>query len=432
MRVNDVLLMTALVSLMLIVANILFAEGVANPDWSLEQIRASHNVYNKENDLPNKPVFDVDDPLKLLLLVEQGGHHATLFDSGKLESRHRFESEYPLHGGVRYSPTRRFVYSSSPDGWISKYDIYNLKLIAEVRAGINTRTLALSADGRYIMVANYTPHALVLLDARDLSPIKLYDVKDTKGNSSRVSAVYTAPPSSSFIAALKDIPELWEISYAANPPPGFGVWIHDYRTDSGENTTPEPFSVRKISVSNYLDDLFFDNEYVSVIGVSAEGKGQVADLDVGRIIIDDLGLPGIPHPGSGTSWQYNGRTLFAIPNYKQGIVSIIDMETWKTIRQVETLGPGSVMCSHKNSPYVWVDVFSGINKGVVHVIDKRTLEIIKTLRPVPGKTVAAIEFTRDSRHVLVSLSETESGLIVYDANTLNEVKRIQMNKLPGK
>ena len=77
------------------------------------------------------------------------------------------------------------------------------------------------------MVANYLPHSLVLLDAVDLQSIKLYDVKDSSGTTSRVSAVYTAPPRNSFIAALKDIPEVWEISYEDNPPVGFDGWVHD-------------------------------------------------------------------------------------------------------------------------------------------------------------------------------------------------------------
>lgn len=431
MPFNGVLLKIALVGLFLTISNVLFAKGVVKFVWGLEEIRASQIIHHKQSDLPAKPVFDVDDPLNLFLLVEQDGHHVTLLDGDKLESLHRFKSRFALYGGASYSPSGRFVYFVSRDGWISKYDVYNLKLIAEIRAGINTRNLALSADGRYVMVANYLPHTLVLLDARDLSPIKLYDVKDEKGKTSRVSAVYTAPPSSSFIAALKDIPELWEISYEDEPPLGFGMWMHDYRVDSGENTVPEPFPVRKITVKDYLDDFFFDQEYVSVIGVSREGKGQVADMDVGRVIVDDLGLPGIPHPGAGVSWEYKDRTILAIPNLKQGIVSILDMETWKTIKQVETSGPGFVMCSHKNSAYVWVDVFSGTNKGAVHVIDKRTLEIVKTLRPVPGKTTAHIEFTRSGRHVLLSIRDTEGTVIIYDANTLKEVKRLSMGKPSG-
>jgi mono/diheme cytochrome c family protein/DNA-binding beta-propeller fold protein YncE len=402
------------------------------PVWDMDKIRASHIIHNRASDLSDKPVFEVDDLLNLFLVVELGDHHVTLLDGDKLEPIHRFKSRFALHGGPKYSPDGRFVYFASRDGWISKYDIYNLKLVAEIRAGINTRNQAVSADGRYVMIANYLPHTLVLLDARDLSPIKLYDVNDSSGTSSRVSAVYTAPPRESFFAALKDIPELWEISYADDPPPGFGMWIHDYREDSGENTRPEPFPVRKITVADYLDDFFFDQEYVSLVGTSREGKGQVVDMDIGRVIVPDLELPGMPHLASGITWEYKGRTVMATPNIKAGNVSVIDMETWKTIKNIETLGPGFFMRSHQNSPYAWVDVFFGPNKDAVHVIDKKSLEIVKTLRPAPGKTAAHVEFTRDGKYVLLSIWDPDGAVIVYDGDTLEEIKRLPMNKPSGK
>lgn len=402
------------------------------PVWGLDEINASHIIHNKEIDLPGKPVFKVNDLLNLFLVVELGDHHVTLLDGDKLEPIHRFKSRFALHGGPKYSPSGRFVYFASRDGWISKYDIYNLKLVAEIRAGINTRNAAVSADGRYVMIANYLPHTLVLLDAKDLRPIKIYEVKDDSGKTSRVSAVYTAPPRESFIAALKDIPELWEISYADEPPLGFGTWMHDYRVDSGEGASVEPFPVRKIKVEDYLDDFFFDQEYVSLIGASREGKGQVVNMDVGRVIVPDLELPGMPHLGSGITWEYKGRKVLATPNLKNGSVAVIDMETWKTIKNIETLGPGFFMRSHEKSPYAWVDVFFGPNKDAVHVIDKKTLEIIKTLRPAPGKTAAHVEFTRDGKYALLSIWDPDGAVIVYDSNTLEEIKRLPMNKPSGK
>jgi len=68
----------------------------------------------------------------------------------------------------------------------------------------------------------------------------------------------------------------------------------------------------------------------------------------------------------------------------------------------------------------------------VHVIDKRTLEIVKTLRPAAGKTAAHVEFTRDGRYALVSIWDQEGAVVVYDAATLEEVKRLPMNKPSGK
>jgi len=402
------------------------------PAWGLAEINAGHIIHNRQSELPDKPVFDVDDLLNLFLVVELGDHHVTVLDGDRMQPVHRFETRFALHGGPKYSSSGRFVYFASRDGWISKYDIYNLKLVAEIRAGINTRNLAVSADGRYVMVANYLPHTLVLLDARDLSPLKLYEVKDDDGRTSRVSAVYTAPPRDSFIAALKDIPEVWEISYADEPPAGFSGWVHDYREDSGEKLKSAPFPVRRIRVDDYLDDFFFDQDYVSLIGASREGKGQVVNMDVGRVVVDDLELPGMPHLGSGITWEYRGRPVLATPNLKEGNVSVIDMETWKTIKRIDTLGPGFFMRSHENTPYAWVDVFFGPNKDAVHVIDKRTLEIVRTLRPAPGKTAAHVEFTRDGKYALLSIWDPDGAVIVYNASTLEEVKRLPMNKPSGK
>ncbi|MGA7983051.1 MAG: cytochrome D1 domain-containing protein, partial [Chromatiaceae bacterium] len=181
----------------------------AVPQWGLKEIRASHQVLVKEADLPAKPVFNAD-PLNLFVVVELGDHHATILDGDRLVPIYRFKTHFALHGGPKFSPTGRFVYFASRDGWISKFDLYGLQKVAEVRAGINTRNLAVSSDGRYAAVANYLPHTLVLLDAKDLAPIKVIPVQDDPGHSSRVSAVYDAPPRHSFVAALKDIPELWE------------------------------------------------------------------------------------------------------------------------------------------------------------------------------------------------------------------------------
>jgi hypothetical protein len=68
----------------------------------------------------------------------------------------------------------------------------------------------------------------------------------------------------------------------------------------------------------------------------------------------------------------------------------------------------------------------------MHIFDKRTLEMVKTIRPEPGKTSGHVEFTRDGRYALVSLWEMDGALVVYDAATLAEVKRIPMRKPSGK
>lgn len=402
------------------------------PSWNMAQIKASQIIHNKENSLPNKPILDVKDHLSLFLVIEKGDHHVTILDGDTFAPVHRFKTRFSLYGEPQYSPSGRFVYFASRDGWISKYDLYNLKLVAEIRVGVNARSQTISADGRYLLVGNTLPHTLVLLDTQDLSPIKLYQVKNLQGKTSRVSAVYTSPPSNSFFVALKDIPEFWEISYADEPPHGFGIWMHDYRVDSGENTKTDSFPVRRIQVNDYLEDFFFDEDYIAFVGLTRAGKGQVIDMDVRKPIVAEINLQGKPHFSSGVSFVNKGRNVLAVPNFRKGIISVLDMESWKLIKEIKTLGPGFYMGNHKNSQYIWAEVLFGPNKDVIHVIDKSSLEIVRTLRPVPGKKSAHVEFTRDGKHALVSIWEKDGAIIVYDAVTLKEVKRIPMKNPSGK
>ena len=398
-----------------LLADYSFTAPEVMPGWTLEDMRASQLIPHPEGSLPDQPRFEAD-LMNLFIVVELGDNHATLLDGDRFEPIHRFATRFALHGGPKYSADGRYVYFASRDGWISKFDIYNLKTVAEIRAGINTRNLAVSPNGRYVLVGNYLPHSLVILDGRNLDPLRVIEVRDDEGHSSRVSAVYTAPPRNSFIAALKDLPEVWEIGY-----PGVSM----------DDSKPE-FHLKRIRLDDYLDDFFFDQEYRHLMGAARNAKnGQVVNLDAGRKV-SDLDLDGMPHLGSGITFEYQGRRVLATPHLQKSEVSVIDLTTWKTIKRIETLGPGFFMRSHENSPYAWVDVFFGPNKDAMHVIDKRSLEIVKTLRPEPGMTAAHVEFTRDGSHALVSLWEMDGALMVFDARTLEEIKRLPMRKPSGK
>jgi len=117
-------------------------------------------------------------------------------------------------------------------------------------------------------------------------------------------------------------------------------------------------------------------------------------------------------------------------------VTVIDLETWKTVKTIPTLGPGFFMRSHENTPYAWTDsMMSPKAKDTLQVIDKRTLERVADIRTDPGKTLAHVEFTRDGKYVLASLWERKAdggAIIVFDAATFKEVKRIPMDKPVGK
>jgi DNA-binding beta-propeller fold protein YncE len=399
------------------------------PAWGEAEIRASRVVYKTTGS--EKPRFAAD-PLNLFIVVEGGDHHVTILDGDRLEPIHRFASRYALHGGPKFTPDGRYVFFASRDGWISKFDLWNLEMVAEVRAGINTRNAAVSSDGKYVAVANYLPHTVSIFDS-DLRLLKILEAKDQSGKtSSRVSAVYDAAPRQSFIVALKDVPELWEISYDPRAEPIAAGMVHDFRLKEGA-FVPGFLNPRRTVLQDVLDDFFFTPGYRELVGAQRDGKrGQVVQLDVRRVIAS-VELTGLPHLGSGISWEWRGRRVMATPNLREGVVSVIDVADWKVVKQVPTLGPGFFLRSHEATPYAWVDsMMSPQGRDTLQVIDKQTLEVVARLRPEPGKTLAHVEFDRYGRYVLASLWEQDGALIVFDARTLAEVKRIPMKKPIGK
>ena len=411
-------------------ADWIYTPVVPAPRWSEADIRASRIQHVDPRTLSDKPVFAAD-PLNLFLVVEAGDHHVSVLDGDRLELIHRFPSRHALHGGPKFAAGGRYVFFGSRDGWVTKYDLWNLKVVAEIRAGINTRNVAVSPDGQHVAVANYLPHSLVLLDG-ELNLLKSIPATDRDGKtSSRVSAVYDASPRQSFVAALKDVPELWEVSYsraAEDIPVGK---IHDFQYREGA-FVPAYLNPRRTQLGEVLDDFFFTQDYSQLMGASREGGGQVVSLDA-RKKIADLPLDGMPHLGSGVTWTRDGRTLMASTNLKTAEVTVIDLADWRVVKRIPTRGPGFFLRSHEASRYAFVDsMMSPAGRDTLQVIDKASLEVVKELTAAPGKTLAHVEFTRDGRYALASLWEMDGALIVYDAVTLEEVKRIPMKKPVGK
>ncbi|MCV6574246.1 MAG: nitrite reductase [Cohaesibacter sp.] len=383
------------------------------PKWDKADMMATR-VFNEAYTPADKPVFS-GDPMNIFIVVETGDHHASVLDGDSFTRLDRFETPYALHGGPKYTPDGHYVFFMSRDGWVMKYDVWSLQVVAKIRVGINSRNIAMSADGQHLAVASYLPHNLVVLSTKDLSVEKIFDARAENGNSSRVSAVYQDPFHGRFIVAFKDIAEVWDIA-----------------SQKAKDGSRELFDLRRISVPEPLDDFFFDQSYTQLMGSARDGKtGMAIDMADGSVL-GRIKLPGFPHLGSGISWKWGNKRVMATPHLREAKVSVVDMDSWSIVKTIETEGPGFFMRSHENSPYAWSGVFFGPNKDKMHIIDKKTLEIVKTLQPIPGKTAAHIEFDRDGKHAIMSIWEKDGMIIIYDAKTFKEVKRMKMSKPSGK
>ena len=382
--------------------------------------------------LPDRPLWQAD-PLNLFVVVEAGDHHVTILDGDRFEPLARFPSRFALHGGPKFSPDGRFVHFMSRDGWVTRYDLWSLQPVAEVRVGINSRNIAISDDGRVIAVANYLPHTLVLLDAATLAPLEVKTVDDPfHKQTSRVSAVYQAAPRQSFVLALKDLPETWEVSYRPDPPATFAGFVHSHEAGMVEGLAEKgPFPVRRTPLAEPLDDFFFDPRYDNLIGSSRDGgRGVVVNLDVRREIAE-LPLPGLPHLGSGIAFTFAGRRVLATPHLKEAALSVVDLEDWRVIRRIPTLGPGFFMRGHEASPFAWIDVSLGAERDKLQVLDERTLEIVTTSSPPPARPRA----TSSSPATAASPSSPSPSPTASSSSRRGHfavVKRLPMRKPVGK
>lgn len=410
----------------------IFSPPPRSPQWDLAQMQASRVLGPDPATLPRKPPFP-SDPLNLFTVVEAGDHHVTVLDGDHMEPLVRFATRFAVHGGAKYSPDGRFVFLASRDGWVSKYDLWTGTTLAEIRAGINTRNIAVSHDGRLVLVGNGLPNTLVMLDARDLTPLAVIPVRAEDKTPSRVSAVYDAPPRSSFIVAMKDIREIWEIPYGAQRAPVYQGFVHNHEAGMAEGLADRsPFPARRIQTEDILDDFFFDPGYRNIIGAARDGQsGQVVNLATGQRIAT-LPLPGMPHLGSGITFLWQGRPILATPHLKDAAVSFIDMSTWREIKRLPTCGGGFFMRGHENTPYAWVDCSLGPAKDSMQIIDTRTLDIVETITPEPGRTLGHAEFTRNGRFVLLSVMEQDGAVLVADAGDFRVIKRLPMSHPVGK
>lgn len=140
----------------------------------------------------------------------------------------------PLHR----LPDGRTALVATRSGWVLRLDLAQARVSAQVRVGEAVTATALSAPRHglpsLLAVANDVPRTLVVLDEW-LTPLQTLALRDKTGHiSSTVLGITTAPERQSFVLALKDVPELWEISTNPRAPEISVGWVHDFQYREGQ------------------------------------------------------------------------------------------------------------------------------------------------------------------------------------------------------
>jgi plastocyanin/DNA-binding beta-propeller fold protein YncE len=373
--------------------------------WEMDQIASSHEVLLDEATLPSAPTHDgnLDN---LMLVTEREARSIAVFDGDTHRLLDHIEASYRAHG-YAFDPTSdRWAYNVGRDGWLFRIDLYTLQAVAKVRVGLDSRGLAISDDGRYVIVGNYIPNSAVILEAETLEPL---EVIATEGENpqgefveSRVCITSDVSPDKVgpyFVLALKEAGQMWRIDWSQ----------------------PD-FPVKKLEdVGNILHDGFLSPDNTRFY-IASQKDNWMAVVDVGKWeLVEKIPTGQTPHPGSGAAWEANGTVYGATVHAGEGKITVWDLSDNEIAAEIETSGPGLFLRSHHDSPFVWADTMFADPPNRIYVFDAETFEVVKVIDE--GLQTLHPEFTDDARFVYVS--DWQGNVVrVYDAKTFEKVAEV--------
>jgi nitrite reductase (NO-forming) / hydroxylamine reductase len=381
--------------------------GEGPPEWTVADVEASLTALVDESTLPTAPTHDADLD-NLMLITERETQSIAVVDGDRHTLVGKIPASYRAHG-YTFSPVdERWAYNMGRDGWVFKIDLYGLQPVRKVRIGLDSRAIAISDDGNYLIAGNYVPATLVMLDAHTLEPLKVWDTTmmgmDGEIVESRVATILDVSPDlvgPYFVVGLKEAGQVWRIDWSQ---PDFPV-------------------TATLDVGHILHDGFLspDNQ---TFYLASQVDSWMAAIDIETMTVVEFITTGdTPHPGSGATWEHDGVTYGSTVHAAEGKATVWNLDTNEIVGSVPTAGAGLFLRAHHDSPYVWADAVFAEEPHTITVFDKvppfavigDITDGIRTLHP---------EFTADGSQVYVS--DWDGHVVrVYDAETLDLITTIE-------
>ena len=360
-------------------------------NWSSSDIQNSKVVIEeKPKPLPIKNVKN------LTFVVERGNNKIWLMEGSDILDKFEFPN---VHGGIKYTLDGKNFYIPARDGWIAYYRINEKNegsLHSKVRACIYLRNIALTNDGKYLIVGCILPQTIEILDAKTFTPVKEIKVEG------KISAVYELYKENKAIFTFRDKPQIGVIN------------TQDFTIIYKQSVEP-------------VEDFFIDPFDKFLVGTSRQGKKLVVyDLERFSLVFEGS-MESMPHLFSASYWYKNGKFYFATPHVGKTYISVWQMYDWKFIKNVDVGGIGYFVKTHPATDYLWVD-----NSTDQLVLINKNDFSKKIIYPEKGKKFTHTEFNGDGKLAYLSIYDKYGFLIVYDTYSLREIKRYPANQPVGK
>ena len=371
--------------------------SVESTQWTVAQAAATVEQLADPATLPDAPTHsgNMDN---LLLVTEREARGIAVIDGDTHTLLGKIPASYRAHG-YTFDPTNeRWAYNVGRDGWLFKFDLYSLQPVAKVRVGIDARGIAISDDGKQVIVGNYIPYSAMIVDTETMQPLHMIDTSEVESNEgdligSRICSVndVTTAIGPYFIIALKEAGQVWRIDYS-----------------------DPSYPVEKVKQLGHILHEGFFNEDNTMFYEASQEDDWMAVIDVVKWeLVEFIPTGDKPHPGPGAMWSANGTWYGATPHINEGLVTIWDVADNSIVAKIPTSGPGLFVRAAENVQYVMADSVFGDEPNETYVIDKETFELVHTIKE--GTQTLHPEYTDDGQFVYIA-DWQEDKVRVYETS----------------
>lgn len=419
-----------------IMAKYLQNEPPAPPEMSLEQMKATWQVFVAPEDRPTEPQTTRNWENYFSVTLRDAGQIA-IIDGDTYEVVTKVDTGYAVHIS-RMSATGRYVYVIGRDGKLALVDLWMEipEKVAEVQTCYDARSVEVSKyegelgdfTDKYAIVGCYWPPHFTVMDGLTLEPMKITSVRGYTAD----TGTYVGDPRVAAIVASEYAPE-WIVNVKETGQ----VWMVNYQD-------PFNLSIKTINSALYLHDGGWEStQRYFLVAANQSNKIVVVDAVEGDLeaMVD---TPEVPHPGRGANWidpefgpvwstpHLSAASLIAIGTDPEGNPD----SAWKVVRNIELPGAGSLFIkTHPKSKWVWVDFVLNsdekLQRTVCVIAKEDPTKVHKCWEVADYGRAVHFEYNMDGTEVWVSVWGTADApgqtgeIVVYNDETLEEVARIK-------
>ena len=355
---------------------------------------------------------------------------AWIVDARALRLDHRLP--VPAVTASAVDPTGTRIAVAGDDGSLALLDLCSGRWLARTTVPGRAGALAWSGDAQHLIAADAEAPAMTIVDAR-LQWLRRYAVADlARRRPSRVAAVAAHPVRHSFVVALRDLPELWELSLDPRAEPIYDGLVHDFRM--GEAIATAGFlGARRSPLVAPLSDPFVDPLRPQVLARTrgADGGDVVLthNLDIRRAIAA-VALADAPRPGAGAVVGHRGDRALLLPHRDAARWSLVGLRRGDLRGSVPAPVRDGTLHAAPRSPWIWCVAADGERRVVVHRVDAQRFEPAGS-DAFDGVALGGLRFDATGSFAALALRTPAPQLVVWDVASGALHGRVALDDTPS-